>query len=81
MASRINLEVGRRIGNLGYSGGLHTWLVLDDGITLRELFSQAEQHARELCHKRGEEFVEVMICRIEKDYTGSSDQTPFGVEL
>ncbi len=81
MASRINLEVGREIRNHGYCAGLQTWLVVDDGITLRELFNKTEQHARKLCYKRGEKFVEVMIRRIEKDYTGSPDQTLFGIEL
>ena len=81
MAHRVNLEVGRNIKNHGYYRGLNTWIIVDGSITIDELYTRAEKRAKDLCVKRGEEFVEVIINGIQKDYAGSQDTSPLGIEL
>jgi len=86
MGHRIEIEIGRNSKKEGWSDvtrsresykeyecGLYTWFMVDDSITLGELFRHAEQHAKEVCLKRDDEFVDVMIHSIHQNYKRSDD--------
>jgi len=51
----------RRESYKEYSRGLYTSFMVDDSITLEELFKQAEHNAKEVCLARDEKFVDITI--------------------
>ena len=86
--NRIEIEIGRKTDEEGWSNitkrresykeygrGLYTSFIVDDSITLGELFSQAEQYAREVCLNYGDEFVDFTIYSIQQNCTRLEDES------
>lgn len=65
MPRKVELEIDRKDDSGGCSGGLYFSLEVDDNITVGELLERAKQKAREICQRKGEEFVGVGIIKIK----------------